>query len=62
MLQLLITPTQLLDPRLSYGILCGQDIFLRIKFSLYKIYLEFENASGVETMVSTGIELGGRGF
>lgn len=46
----------------SYGSLCGQDIFLQIKFSLYNICLEFENASGVETMVSTGIELDWDGF
>lgn len=31
--------------------------FLQIKFSLYNICLELENASGVEAIVSTGIEL-----
>lgn len=36
--------------------------FLQIKFSLYNIGLELENASGVETMVSTGIELEWDGF
>lgn len=40
-----------------YGILWGQNVFLQIKFSPYDICLEFENASGVETMVGMSLNL-----